>query len=152
MNRFSNVIFGQKVFIINQKQELLIIKRKHVEIYQSLWDIPGGKLQDDETLKEALTRELQEEVGLQLNTIIIILSSAKFIGSMPDHPILFRNFYLCATTGNVALSPEHSEYKWIKVNELKNFQFPEDQDFQETLQQLPQIIQKIQLDISYSHI
>lgn len=44
---------------------LLLVKRKN-EPYQGCWCLPGGFVEDDETLSEAAHRELQEETSLKL--------------------------------------------------------------------------------------
>lgn len=44
---------------MNQKGELLAISRRN----QDLWGLPGGKVEEGETLKSALVREVFEETG-----------------------------------------------------------------------------------------
>ena len=48
-----------KGLFFNEKQELLMIQEK-----ESLWEIPGGRIQKGEELAECLTRECIEETGL----------------------------------------------------------------------------------------
>lgn len=49
-----------KVVIFNEKNEILIVK----ESGRDWWDIPGGGMDHGESIKEALARELREEVSL----------------------------------------------------------------------------------------
>lgn len=152
MNRFNNVIFGQKAFILNDKQEVLIIKRRQGEIYQDNWDVPGGKLEDTDDLIQAISREIKEECGLDLKRIILVLSTSKFQGTAKDSPLVFRNIYLATAVGTVKLSEEHSEYKWIKLSDLGNYSFPPDADYQAVLLKIPEIISTIDLQKKYSLI
>jgi len=152
MNRFHNVIFGQKAFIINDAKEVLIIKRKNVDIFQGYWDVPGGKIEEGDSLFQGLAREIKEEVGLKLERIILCLSTSKFEGSMGDHPQIFRNIYLCRAEGKVLLSSEHEQYKWVKALDLANYNFPEDNDFQFALKNLVHILAELNLDKSYSNL
>jgi 8-oxo-dGTP diphosphatase len=145
MNRFNNVILGQKAFIVNSNKEILILKRQNSEVYNDLWDVPGGKLEEGDSLLEAITREIKEETGLKLEKIIAVLSSSKFQGQASDKPIIFRNIYLVKANGDVVISSEHVEYKWIKVLDLDNYAFGNDKDLQEVLKQLPNIINNIDL-------
>ena len=56
--------------LIERANKSLILKRnpkdKH---YPNLWDIPSGGLEGGETLKQALTREIKEEIGLNVEEI-----------------------------------------------------------------------------------
>lgn len=45
---------------------VLLIQRKY-EPFKNSWAIPGGFVQDDESLEEAVRRELLEETGVELN-------------------------------------------------------------------------------------
>lgn len=48
-----------KAYIENDKGEVLVVK----ETGRTQWDMPGGGMDYDETIQEALKRELQEETG-----------------------------------------------------------------------------------------
>jgi 8-oxo-dGTP diphosphatase len=152
MNTFNNVIFGQKAFIINDEGKILIVKRDKEIIYVDKWDVPGGKLDNDEKLSEAISREISEEVGLKLEKVVCTLSSSKFKGKLGDNLIIYRNIYLCRAKGKINLSPEHSEYKWVLPQELKNYEFPDDKDLLEIIKTLPQILSNLNIDISYSKL
>lgn len=52
--------------IRNELNELLIAKRPDDKLLGGLWEFPGGKLDGNETLPECLQRELQEELGIQV--------------------------------------------------------------------------------------
>lgn len=49
-----------KALVINEANEVLVVK----ESGRTWWDLPGGGMDHDETIKEALARELAEEVNL----------------------------------------------------------------------------------------
>lgn len=50
--------------IIVKGQEILICQRHHSDSYGLQWEFPGGKVHDGEDLKEALRRELKEELAI----------------------------------------------------------------------------------------
>ncbi len=86
------------------------------------WGVPGGRVEGEETLSDALLREAQEEAGLSVR-------QGKLIGVVENMPVIkgekvhiVRLFYLCEpTTREVQLSSEHDAYEWVSVEELKNF-------------------------------
>ncbi len=52
----------------NKQWFILLIERKH-DPYKGCYALPGGFVEEDETLEEAITRELQEETNLTLNNM-----------------------------------------------------------------------------------
>ena len=59
--------------ILKDNDLFLIVKRnENDELYPGAWEFPGGHLENGETLKEGLKRELKEEIGFidEFNPII----------------------------------------------------------------------------------
>ncbi|HPB02501.1 MAG TPA: NUDIX hydrolase [Bacteroidales bacterium] len=52
----------------NKQWFILLIERKH-DPYKGCYALPGGFVEEDETLEEAIKRELQEETNLTLNNM-----------------------------------------------------------------------------------
>ena len=58
--------FAQKAVILRQ-QELLLVRKSALDPNNpNLWELPGGRLDGDESVDEALRREVREEVGLEV--------------------------------------------------------------------------------------
>lgn len=57
------VVFGYKP---NEGISVLLIKRKN-DPYKGMWAIPGGFVEPGESLEHAVTRELKEETGIEVN-------------------------------------------------------------------------------------
>jgi 8-oxo-dGTP diphosphatase len=49
--------------LIQHKGKLLVCQRKRGTSFAMMWEFPGGKVKPGETLEQALTRELEEELG-----------------------------------------------------------------------------------------
>jgi 8-oxo-dGTP diphosphatase len=49
--------------LIHSDGKLLVCQRKRGTSFAMMWEFPGGKVKPGETLEQALTRELEEELG-----------------------------------------------------------------------------------------
>jgi 8-oxo-dGTP diphosphatase len=49
-----------------QEAEFLLTSRPEGKVYAGYWEFPGGKLEQGETVEQALRRELQEELGITI--------------------------------------------------------------------------------------
>ena len=52
--------------LINAQNQFLLTSRPPGKVYEAYWEFPGGKLEANETVAQALTRELEEELGLKI--------------------------------------------------------------------------------------
>jgi ADP-ribose pyrophosphatase YjhB (NUDIX family) len=69
--------------ILNSKKELLLVKRK-IDPFKDLWDIPGGFVNLNENLEESLSRELKEELGIDVKP-----QTFKYFGSFNDRYLYY---------------------------------------------------------------
>ena len=113
-----NSSLAVKSFIINNKGELLIIKRDSNDIHcAGDWEIPGGRLDPGEDPFEGLKRETKEETGLDIEI---------------KHPIRIHHFtredgqkitlisFFCRPLSNsVKLSKEHTHHEWCNLDEAQ---------------------------------
>ena len=104
--------------ILRDKDLFLIVKRNENDnLYPGVWEFPGGHLEDGETIKEGLKRELLEEIGYtdEFNPRIthyydeIKSKNGKLIYNLEI------DFIINVDRSNleIKLSNEHSEYKWV---------------------------------------
>lgn len=105
--------------IIRKDNKILVIKRStQEEVFEKLWDIPGGRMNFKEMPAEALTREIHEETGLEVN----ILNPFTVWSFMASDELQVIGITMLADyiSGDVVLSEEHTEYKWIDPKEFQN--------------------------------
>ncbi|MGH8617685.1 MAG: Nudix family hydrolase [Burkholderiales bacterium] len=55
--------------ILGSDGQFLLAQRPPGKAYAGYWEFPGGKLEAGETIAQALTRELHEELGLTVHTV-----------------------------------------------------------------------------------
>ncbi len=109
---------------------LLIAKRKPTGRLPNLWELPGGKVEPDETPEECLQREIKEEFDINV-------SVGKHLGSN-THTYDFGTIELMAyrtiwEDGDLILN-DHEEIRWVFAHELDQFDFaPADTAFVEKL-------------------
>ena len=109
--------------IIKYKNKYLVTKRsKNENVYKEYWDIPGCLANQGETPREALIREVKEEVNLKIKPVKIIHEDSNL--DKEKNMIFIRLVYLTNVEddfNNIKLDLlEHTEYKLItNIKELK---------------------------------
>jgi 8-oxo-dGTP diphosphatase len=80
------------------------------------WEFPGGKVEQGETEREALKREMREELHYDIEV------NAKIVTSQYDYEFgtVVMTTYYCAPvdTNQEPVLTEHTELKWLKPSEL----------------------------------
>lgn len=123
--------------IINEKKELLVATRAH-EPVKGTFDLPGGFVDMYETGEAAMSREVKEETGLDVDEM-------KYLFSVPN-VYVYSGFevhtldlvYLCKVTDTHVLKAEDdvAKLEFIKISELNPDLFG--------LLSIKEVIQKIQ--------
>ena len=105
--------------ILKDNDKLLIVKRNsNDDLYPGAWEFPGGHVEAGETLKEALKRELKEEIGFE-ETINPIITHYTDEVKNNRHDIEIDFIVNVNSDIDVKLSSEHEDYKWVtKDSEL----------------------------------
>ena len=104
--------------ILRDNDLFLVVKRnENDDLYPGVWEFPGGHLEDGETLKDGLKRELMEEIGYTEDFNPIITHYFDEVKEKNDELIhdLEIDFIVNVDKSkvNVKLSEEHSDYKWV---------------------------------------
>ncbi len=97
--------------ILLRDGEFLLAQRPQGKVYAGYWEFPGGKVEPGETLREALQRELHEELGIVIDEACPWLSR-EF--SYPHADVRLKFFRVNSWRGEIALS-EHSGLVWVKI-------------------------------------
>ncbi|MFH1968479.1 MAG: NUDIX hydrolase [bacterium] len=107
--------------IINQGGKILIIKRtvRKEKAYPGLWDLPGGGVEEGETLQETAKREAMEEVSLEIKPV----QDCFYVYHYEDKDLYVYGMISETNSASVTLSEAHTEFKWISKDEYKNFEY-----------------------------
>lgn len=116
-----NHVYGLAVraIIINEDEKILIIKRSaNSKTNANKWELPGGKVDQNETFDQALIREVYEETNLKINLNGVAGVSEQDLHVIRAvHIIMFADIF----EGELRLSSEHDGYAWVNFNDLTDY-------------------------------
>lgn len=99
--------------IIQKENKILATKRGYGE-FINMWEFPGGKIEPGETKKQAIVREIKEELNIEINVDKFALD----IEYQYPNFYLFMSCFMCSIKeGSIELL-EHNDGKWITKEEL----------------------------------
>ena len=105
-----------KGVVVNAKNEFLVLRRaKSSKFSGGRYDLPGGHIEGNESLKDSVVREIKEETGLDVRfgEIIDVVEFPEDSQQFKDEKRGIR--CICYVEGDpeVELSFEHDEFKWV---------------------------------------
>lgn len=105
----------------NNKGEILVSQRAQDKHLAGLWEFPGGKVEESETLIQALEREIREELGYQIQQVKPLISLQH---SYPEKTVHLNVYY--GKDQNPSVFPnENQPLKWVTQRELSELDMPE---------------------------
>ena len=116
----STIVHVAVAVIKNQHGQFFIAKRPDDSHQGGLWEFPGGKVEDKETVLAALKRELIEEVGI---TLIQATPLIRIHHDYTDKRVLLDVWCIDKFSGE-AFGKEGQETCWINQDELPLYDFP----------------------------
>ncbi|SES67575.1 8-oxo-dGTP diphosphatase MutT [Thorsellia anophelis] len=118
LNNEQNIAIG---IIINTNNDIFVAIRPDGKSYAGLFEFPGGKVEADEDIQDALRRELMEEVGIYA-TKIEDFSVEKSVVS--ESLCLILHFFLVTAWEGEPFGKEGQTTQWIAANTLIPDMFP----------------------------
>ncbi|WP_404419767.1 Nudix family hydrolase [Marinospirillum sp.] len=110
--------------ICNDQGEVLIAQRPQNVDQGGLWEFPGGKLAPYETGYQALKREIQEELGIRITQARPLI---RINHAYPAKKILLDVWKVSCFEGE-PWGREGQPVRWVKLQDLGDYQFPEAND------------------------
>ena len=106
--------------VIWKDGKFLITLRPPKGLLGGLWEFPGGKLEEGETLEACLKREIDEELAINVRVEKKLISVKHAYTHFKITLHVFECFYESGT-----LEPrECDDYRWITADQLDDFAFP----------------------------
>jgi mutator protein MutT len=106
--------------VVRDDGKILLCQRKSDDHLGGYWEFPGGKVEDGETLEQALARELLEEVDIEARPLRPLATI--------DHDytnVLVRlHPFLCQHVAREPRLLECQKAIWINPRDLRSYQLP----------------------------
>jgi len=112
--------------IRNNKNQVLLSRRPSNVRQANLWEFPGGKLEPGETVREALSRELNEELALTVKSATPLI---KIYHDYKEHSVLLDvweigSWKLASLDGSGQQGQEGQKIEWVDIPSLGSRDFP----------------------------
>ncbi len=101
--------------------KLLVMKRNNARVlWPGLWEIPGGKVEENETDEDALKREFLEETQLKIS---VLNKYCELDYKYGEATAKEHDFIVEAENYDIKIDPkEHTEFRWITRDEIESLE------------------------------
>src|SRR6266542_4663623 len=100
--------------------QLLITRRRPQDHLGGLWEFPGGKREPDETFADCLRRELNEELGIEVEIRELVETITH---DYPEKSVCLK-FYRCLWRKHEPRALGCHGFAWVTVCRLAEYAFP----------------------------
>jgi A/G-specific adenine glycosylase len=106
--------------IIRKNGKILITQRPHAGLLGGLWEFPGGKVHAGESLQECVAREIQEELGLDIQVGEKLVS----VNHGYSHFTITLHCFFCTPRAGRIRKLGVADFRWVTAAQLEQFAFP----------------------------
>ena len=104
------------------REDKIFLTRRHKEAHQGgKWEFPGGKVESQESVAQALLRELKEEVAIDVLACLPLTVVEHDYG---DKKVKLEVFLVDNFVGE-PIAQEGQEQQWVDISTLTDLNFPE---------------------------
>lgn len=101
--------------VIKYENKIYATQRGYGE-FKDYWEFPGGKIEANETRKQALARELKEELAVDV-LVEDFICTVEY--DYPKFHLIMHCFFCSIVKGSLTLL-EHEAAKWLSVYDLQS--------------------------------
>lgn len=105
--------------LLEKDGKILIAQRKQGDVLEFKWEFPGGKLEPEETPEQCLTRELLEELGVQVEVKDFFCSSIYRYKHIAIELLAYHTTHLA---GQFQLHV-HEKIAWVTPTQMHAYDF-----------------------------
>ena len=106
--------------VINASGEVLIDQRLEEGLLGGMWEFPGGKQEQGETIEICIARELMEELGIEVTVGAELIT----VDHAYSHKKLRFVVHLCDWVSGEPQPLASQQVRWVFPDDLKNYAFP----------------------------
>lgn len=117
--------------LLDYEGKFLILHRQDHKPQGDLWGFPGGKLDDNETSKEAVIREIFEETHIDISNSPLHFIRTVYLTSSDSPDCIFHIYFtkLSDYPDDIKISfKEHKGFTWISAKEAMKLDLMKDEE------------------------
>jgi 8-oxo-dGTP diphosphatase len=117
-----NHVYGLavRVLLTDEDGKILILKRStDSKTNPGKWELPGGKVNQDESFDQALIREVYEETKLKISLEHVVGASEQNLHIIRAVHIIMSGKII---EGELNLSSEHEGYAWVFIETISDYE------------------------------
>jgi A/G-specific adenine glycosylase len=103
--------------VFQEEDRVLLAKRKPGGLLGGLWEFPGGKQHQGENLRDTLTREIREELGVEIE---VEEPFGRYQHAYSHFSITLHAFR-CSLLGRDIRLADHTEWAWVPSSQLDEY-------------------------------
>lgn len=108
------------VGVLSKNNEVLIALRQKHQTYANYWEFPGGKVEENESVEDALIREFKEEIGIKTSNWQPLIQ----IPWLYKHANVVLNVFSTSEFIGKETGKEGQKIQWVKQSQLHKYKFP----------------------------
>ena len=106
--------------VLNEAGEVLIDQRLEEGLLGGMWEFPGGKQEESETIDACISRELREELAIEVTVGELLIS----VDHAYSHKKLRFVVHLCTWLSGEPQPLASQQVRWVRPDQLNDYPFP----------------------------
>ncbi|MEM5583765.1 8-oxo-dGTP diphosphatase MutT [Roseibium sp. AS2] len=118
----TKIVLVAACALVDTDGRILLAQRPEGKSMAGLWEFPGGKIEAGERPEETLIRELDEELGIEVNEAC--LAPLTFASHSYEDFHLLMPLFICRRWTGMPQGRENQALKWVRAARLRDYAMP----------------------------